>query len=91
MLMSMRSLILTGLLAGISGGFLAPTARALADETAATKEPTTLRELIDSSLAWYDVFASAESEEPAKPVVVLRWAIAAREADRVARRGRQSQ
>lgn len=41
-------------------------------------EPRTLRELIDASLASYEVFADAEAEEPAQAVVALRWANNAR-------------
>jgi hypothetical protein len=48
---------------------------AMGEETAAApSEPKTLRELIDSSLAWYDVFPSAEATEPAEAIAVLRWA-----------------
>jgi hypothetical protein len=38
------------------------------------KPPSTLRELIDQSLAWYELFPDADAEEPAKPIVALRWA-----------------
>lgn len=41
-------------------------------------EPKTLRELIDSSTAWYEVFANSEAMDPAKPLVALRWANNAR-------------
>lgn len=38
------------------------------------KEPSTLRELIDQSSKSYEVFANAQSEEPAEIIVALRWA-----------------
>jgi hypothetical protein len=38
------------------------------------KPPSTLRELIDQSLEWYEVFATVDAEEPAKAIVALRWA-----------------
>lgn len=41
-------------------------------------EPKTLRELIDSSTSWYEVFPNAEAKDPAKPLVALRWANNAR-------------
>lgn len=37
-------------------------------------EPKTLRELIDASLAWYEVLPDAEAKEPAEVLTVLRWA-----------------
>jgi hypothetical protein len=43
-----------------------------------TPNPSTLRELIDQSLAWYEVFATEQAEQPAKPLVALRWANNAR-------------
>jgi hypothetical protein len=44
----------------------------------APQEPKTLRELIDQSYKSYELFASAGSEEPAQPLVALRWANNAR-------------
>lgn len=41
-------------------------------------EPRTLRELIDSSTSWYEVFPNSEARDPAKPLVALRWANNAR-------------
>lgn len=38
------------------------------------KEPETLRELIDQSLDWYQVFPSVEADEPCKTLTALRWA-----------------
>src|SRR4051812_24457000 len=43
-------------------------------EDAPAGEPKNLRELIDASTKWYEVFADAESKEPAQPLTVLRWA-----------------
>lgn len=50
-------------------------------EDAAVKapaEPQTLRELIDSSTSWYEVFPNSEAKDPAKPLIALRWANNAR-------------
>lgn len=38
------------------------------------QEPATLREVIDSSLDWFQVFPDANAERPCKPIVALRWA-----------------
>jgi hypothetical protein len=60
----------------VCGLVLVPCAHALADETDGVEkdEPKTLRELIDDSLSWYEVFPDAESKEPAEALTVLRWA-----------------
>lgn len=42
------------------------------------KEPTTLRELIDSAVEDVQIFADAETTTPARPQVALRWANNAR-------------
>jgi hypothetical protein len=44
----------------------------------APKEPTTLRELIDATVDEIQVFADAEAAEPARALVVMRWANNAR-------------
>jgi hypothetical protein len=49
-----------------------------APQEPSTQNPSTLRELIDQSLAWYEVFATEQAQEPAKPIVALRWANNAR-------------
>ncbi len=36
--------------------------------------PTTIRELIDASVKWYEVFPDGDAKEPAKAIAVLRWA-----------------
>lgn len=54
------------------------SASAFAQEAAADGTPRTLRELIDESVAWYQVFPSAESDEPAETLTALRWANNAR-------------
>jgi hypothetical protein len=52
---------------------------ARADEPkAAPSEPTSLRQMIDSWIEQCQVFVSAEAEEPATPLVALRWANNAR-------------
>lgn len=43
-------------------------------ENAFAAEPSTLRELIDASVKWYDVYASADDAQPAEARVALRWA-----------------
>jgi hypothetical protein len=48
------------------------------DKEPGDAQPQTLRELIDQSLEWYEVFAAADSEQPAKAQVALRWANNAR-------------
>ncbi len=56
-------------------GLLLAIAGATAEETASLpSEPQTLRELIDASLAWYQVFPDAEAKERAEAIAVLRWA-----------------
>jgi hypothetical protein len=63
------------LLAGLTGfGGLARAEEDRAVPPADEKPPSTLRELIDQSLAWYELFPDAEAEEPAKAIVALRWA-----------------
>lgn len=47
---------------------------ALACGNAFAAEPATLRELIDDSVKWYDVYGSADDAEPAEARVALRWA-----------------
>jgi hypothetical protein len=42
------------------------------DET--SKEPENLRELIDQSLDWFQVYPSPEAKEPCKTITALRWA-----------------
>lgn len=41
-------------------------------------EPKTLRELIDTSMAWYEIFPNAEANQAAQVTPVLRWANNAR-------------
>ena len=50
---------------------LAQDAVVEADE--AKVEPTTVRELLDESLNWYDIYASRDSTERLQPKHVLRW------------------
>lgn len=55
------------------------TAKIPADAKAETTgDPKTLREFIDASMAWYEVFPSMEATDPAKVMPVLRWANNAR-------------
>lgn len=49
-----------------------------AEEQEKDKEPTTLRELIDSTIDDVQIFADAETTTPARPRVVMRWANNAR-------------
>ena len=42
------------------------------------KEPSTLRELIDQSVGWYELFTDVEAEKPAEAITALRWANNAR-------------
>jgi hypothetical protein len=44
----------------------------------AAQEPKTLRELIDLSLKWYEVFPDVEAKDPAEVITALRWANNAR-------------
>jgi hypothetical protein len=37
-------------------------------------EPETLRELIDQSLEWYQVYPARDAQEPCKMLIALRWA-----------------
>jgi hypothetical protein len=61
---------LSFLLAALSIG-----SAALGEETAPVpSEPQSLRELIDASLSWYQVFPDAEAKDPAEAITVLRWA-----------------
>lgn len=39
-----------------------------------TGEPKSLREFIDDSMGWYEVFPNADAREPAKVLPTLRWA-----------------
>lgn len=57
---------------------LSPAVAQEQDAEKSPDEPTTLRELIDQSLAWYEIFASEQAAQPAKPLVALRWANNAR-------------
>lgn len=41
-------------------------------------EPKTMREFIDVSMNWYEVFPNSQGKEPAKVLPVLRWANNAR-------------
>ena len=41
-------------------------------------EPKTLREFMDSSTKWYEVYPDVDAKEPAQAVVALRWANNAR-------------
>lgn len=44
------------------------TVTAIADEP-----PTKLRQLIDNSIGWYELFPIEQNTEPMQPVVALRW------------------
>ena len=44
------------------------------DKAVPASEPKTLREFIDASTRWYEVFPDQESKEPAQVVTALRWA-----------------
>jgi hypothetical protein len=39
-----------------------------------SREPETLRELIDQSLEWYQVYPARDAQEPCKMLIALRWA-----------------
>jgi hypothetical protein len=41
-------------------------------------EPKTLREFMDASTKWYELFPDADAKEPAQTIVALRWANNAR-------------
>ena len=55
----------------VMSGLLIRAPRAQTQDTP-SDGPQTLRELIDSSLSWYQVFADAEATEPADAQAVLR-------------------
>jgi hypothetical protein len=58
---------------------LPPSKKASAQDAAPVRgEPKTLRELIDAAVNRVEVFADADSKEPAKPIVAMRWANNAR-------------
>ncbi len=57
---------------------LAVSLTAAAQEALPVKQPQSLRELIDAAVNQIEVFGNAESQEPAKPLVALRWANNAR-------------
>jgi hypothetical protein len=44
------------------------------DHPAAVAEPATLREFIDASLRWYEVFPNSDATQPAETLTALRWA-----------------
>ena len=48
------------------------------NEPADSAEPKTLRELMDASIKWYDVYPDAEAKEHAEVLTALRWANNAR-------------
>lgn len=48
------------------------------DASTSSSEPKTLRELIDISLKWYQLYPDADAKEPAEVVTALRWANNAR-------------
>jgi hypothetical protein len=48
------------------------------DASGSPSEPKTLRELIDASLKWYQLYPDADAKEPAEVLSVLRWANNAR-------------
>ena len=64
-----RALLLT-LFIGLASATSAPV-RA---EGAVPAEPKTLREFIDASTKWYEIFPDSESKEPAEAITALRWA-----------------
>jgi hypothetical protein len=72
---SLQSCLLAGL-------WLSCAAVASAQESAApdgvAAEPRNLREYIDASVNWYEVFPNSEAAEPAEAKVALRWANNAR-------------
>lgn len=72
-LISLTSLVFT--LLSVAFGIMA-----IGDDAPAkaAQEPKTIREFIDSSTSWYDVYPNADAEKPAKPIIVLRWANNAR-------------
>ena len=41
-------------------------------------EPKTLREFMDASTKWYEIYPDADAKEPAQTIVALRWANNAR-------------
>ncbi len=61
------------LIAGLATALASPAARAQ-QAGAAPDEPKTLRELIDASIRWYDVFPDADAKQPAEVLTALRWA-----------------
>jgi hypothetical protein len=65
-------LLMAGLLAILTAG------STRAQEGDSSKEPKTLRELMDASLKWYQVYPDAEAKEPAEVLTALRWANNAR-------------
>jgi hypothetical protein len=77
--MSLRSIQSAVLLTAL--GACCWRARAEEDRTVpaiVAKEPSTLRELIDQSVGWYELFADVEAEKPAEAITALRWANNAR-------------
>lgn len=73
--MSLRFLMLALVFAALATG--SGPAAAEEDRAAAVpddKPPGTLRELIDQSLEWYELFATEDSDKAAKAHVALRWA-----------------
>lgn len=46
----------------------------LASGAISAQDPATLRELIDESVTWYEIYPDAEAKKPAEAIPVLRWA-----------------
>lgn len=58
----------------VSSTLLAAAFPAQSHEPPASVEPKSLREWIDTSVSWYQVFPDAEAAEPAQALTALRWA-----------------
>ncbi len=72
-----RLLVVTSLMVGFVA-IAGITAHGEDANEKSTAEPKTLRELIDVSMNWYEVFPNAEATEHATVMPVLRWANNAR-------------
>lgn len=70
-LQSARGALVCSLICAAAGNYSA------AEEPPA-KEPTALRELMDAAVNEVRIYRSADANEPARPLVVLRWANNAR-------------
>jgi hypothetical protein len=63
-----------GYLAALCLAAVVTLSSSAAPEDKSVNEPTTLREMIDAAIDDIQIFSGTDSNEPAKPILALRWA-----------------